>query len=279
MPVMTEHGHAGARLKLVHPASAEAPADNAPSDNRRFGELVVDVDGFEGPLDLLLALARNQKVDLTKISILALSEQYLAFVDKARSVRLELAADYLVMAAWLAYLKSRLLLPRDDGDEDEPSGEELAARLAFRLRRLQAMRDAGAALMARNLLNRDVFARGNPEGIRVDRKSDFTASLYDLLNAYAARHEVKAASTVRFANLPVWSVKRAREILDRLVGEMGEWQMLDSLMAQYLAPPRMRATVLASTFTASLEMVRQGVAEIRQAQHFEPIFIRQARSK
>ncbi|MFV2092283.1 MAG: ScpA family protein [Hyphomicrobiales bacterium] len=276
---MTELASSGPRLKLVRPANTESSTDSAPRANQRYGELVVDVDGFEGPLDLLLALARNQKVDLTKISILALSEQYLAFVDKARSVRLELAADYLVMAAWLAYLKSRLLLPRDDGDEEEPSGEELAARLAFRLRRLQAMRDAGAALMARNLLNRDVFGRGNPEGIRVDRKSEFTASLYDLLTAYAARHEVKAASTVRFANLPVWSVKQAREILDRLVGELGEWQMLDSLLAHYLAPPEMRATVLASSFTATLEMVRQGAVEIRQARHFEPLYIRQAQAK
>lgn len=271
-----EHPTPPGRLKLVH--SDVAAPQSGSEEGATADELMVDVDGFEGPLDLLLALARAQKVDLTHISILALAEQYLKFVEKARAVRLELAADYLVMAAWLAYLKSRLLLPSEDASEEEPSGEELAARLAFRLQRLQAMRDASAALMARNLLDRDVFARGNPEGIRIDRKSEFTASLYDLLNAYAQRREVQAASTVRFRNLPVWSVKRARGILEGLVGEMGEWQMLDGLMAQYLAPPEMRATVLASTFSASLEMVRQGAVEIRQARHFEPIFIRQAQT-
>ncbi|MHA1524934.1 MAG: segregation and condensation protein A [Alphaproteobacteria bacterium] len=268
--------NAPGRLTLVH-SDMQPPEES--EDHAARAELLVDVDGFEGPLDLLLALARAQKVDLTHISILALSEQYLAFVEKARAVRLELAADYLVMAAWLAYLKSRLLLPQEHDEQGEPSGEELAARLAFRLQRLQAMRDAGAALTARNLLDRDVFARGSPEGIRIDKKSEFTANLYDLLNAYALRREVRAASTVRFRNLPVWSVKQARQILERLVGDAGEWQMLDSLMAQYLAPPEMRATVLASTFTASLEMVRQGALEIRQAQHFEPLFVRQAQTK
>ena len=234
---------------------------------------IVDVDGYEGPLGLLLALARVQKVDLTGISILALAEQYLAFVAEARHLRLELAADYLVMAAWLAYLKSRLLLPESEGEE-EPTGEELAARLAFRLQRLQAMRNVGARLMARNLLGRDVFARGNPEGIRVIRTSDWQASLYDLLNAYAARRAVNAAAHVRFRRLPVWSIRQARKRLEKLVGAMDDWAPLDSFLVDLLDDPDLRASVRASAFSASLEMAREGKIEIRQAQAFDPIYMR-----
>lgn len=241
-----------------------------PDDDEAF---IVDVDGYEGPLDLLLALARVQKVDLTGISILALAEQYLQFVAEARHLRLELAADYLVMAAWLAYLKSRLLLPEDE-TEDEPSGEELAAQLAFRLQRLQAMRNVGAQLMARNLLGRDVFARGNPEGIRVIRTSDWQASLYDLLNAYAARRAVNAARHVRFRRLPVWTIRQARRRLERLVGAMADWAPLDSFIADMLDDPALRASVRASAFSASLEMARKGQVELRQAQAFDPIYMR-----
>jgi segregation and condensation protein A len=236
-------------------------------------QLIVDVDGYEGPLDLLLALARAQKVDLARISILALAEQYLAFVTEARKLRLELAADYLVMAAWLAYLKSRLLLP-DEAVEDEPTGEELAARLAFRLQRLQAMRDAGARLMARNLLGRDVFPRGAPEGIRVVRTSEWDASLYELLTAYAARRAINAARHVRFRQLPVWSIKEARDRLERLVGTMTNWAPLDSYIADMLDDPALRRSVLASSFSASLELAREGRVEIRQARHYDPIYMR-----
>ncbi|MFV2093855.1 MAG: ScpA family protein [Hyphomicrobiales bacterium] len=246
---------------------AERPS---PVDDDAF---IVDVDGYEGPLDLLLVLSRVQKIDLTGISILALAEQYLEFVAKARHLRLELAADYLVMAAWLAYLKSRLLLPQDE-DEEEPSGEELAAQLAFRLQRLQAMRNVGAQLMARNLLGRDVFGRGNPEGIRVIRTSDWQASLYDLLNAYAARRAVNAARHVRFKRVPVWSIRQARRRLERLVGAMADWAPLDSFIADMLDDPDLRSSVRASAFSASLEMARKGQVELRQAQAFDPIYMR-----
>jgi len=250
--------------------SSPADAVSRGDDDDAF---IVDVDGYEGPLDLLLALARVQKVDLSGISILALAEQYLTFVAEARHLRLELAADYLVMAAWLAYLKSRLLLPQDE-DEDEPSGEELAARLAFRLQRLHAMRNVGARLMARNLLGRDVFARGNPEGIRVIRTSEWQASLFDLLSAYGARRTHNAAARVRFRRLPVWTVRQARRRLEALVGAMDDWSSLDGFLADMLDDPDMRTSVRASVFSASLEMARQGQVELRQAQAFDPIYMR-----
>ncbi len=180
--------------------------------------LVVSLDGFAGPLDVLLALARTQKVDLAKISVLALAEQYLGFIAHARKLRLELAADYLVMAAWLAYLKSKLLLPREPSTADQPSGEELAARLAFRLKRLEAMRNAAATLMTRHRLGRDVFARGMPEGVRTIRVRQYTAVVYDLLKAYA---EQRSRTVKRVHVVPrrtVWSIKDARERLQVLIG-------------------------------------------------------------
>ncbi len=239
--------------------------------------LVVDVEGYEGPLDLLLALAKAQKVDLAKISILALAEQYLSFINDVRKVRLEIAADYLVMAAWLAFLKSRLLLPEEESEEG-PYGEELAARLAFRLQRLQAMRKVGAALMARNLLGREIFQRGQPEGITVTKSSHFEASLYDLLSAYATRCAINAAGKVRFRHLPVWSIKDARTRLERMVGNLGDWQPLDVLLAEYIADPELRPSVIASSFTATLELAREGEFEMRQAEHYEPLYIRRRQS-
>ncbi len=219
--------------------------------------LVVDVDGFEGPLDLLLHLARGQKVDLARISILSLAQQYLDFVDKARSLRLELAADYLVMAAWLAFLKSKLLIPQQKGDDGE-TGEELAAILQFRLKRLEAMRDVAARLVNRNRLGRDVFARGMPEPIVVERQSAFTASLYDLLTAYAAQRQRRAVTNVRIEKRTVWSLKEARDILLRLVGTLRDWTDLDAFLLDYLATPSERPTAIASTFAATLELVREG---------------------
>jgi segregation and condensation protein A len=235
--------------------------------------LIVDVDGFEGPLDLLLALARTQKVDITKISILALAEQYLLFIAEARKLRLELAADYLVMAAWLAYLKSKLLLPEPE-HEDGPTGEELAALLAFRLQKLEAMRDAAAKLMARNRLGRDVFERGAPEGVRIHRTSEFADNLYDLLKAYAERRQRQAITRIRFKRLPVWTIKEAREQLERLIGVSTDWGSIDQYLLEYLVEPAMRTTILASTFSAALEMAREGQVEIRQTEVFAPIFIR-----
>ncbi len=235
--------------------------------------LVVDVDGFEGPLDLLLDLARAQKVDITRISILALADQYLAYIERIRSMRLEVAADYLVMAAWLAYLKSRLLLP-EESDGEEPTGEELAAALAFRLRRLEAMRDAAAQLANRNRLGRDVFGRGLPEPIAVNRRNEYSATLYDLLTAYATRRQETAISLVSIPARKVWSLQDAREALTRLVGHVAEWTPIDVLLSPYLTGLGMRRSVTASAFGASLEMVREGRLEIRQTEHFQPLYLR-----
>lgn len=236
--------------------------------------LMVDVDGFEGPLDLLLALARSQKVDLAKISILALAEQYLSFIQEARRMRLELAADYLVMAAWLAYLKSRLLLPDIKDDEDELTGEELAAALAFRLRRLEAMRDAAARLMARPRLGQEVFARGDPEHVVTIRHSTYSANLYDLLTAYASQRQRNSVTSVQVKKRAVWSLQEAKDLLSRMLGQVSDWTPIDDFLVQYFATPDQRATVKASSFTASLEMVREGLLELRQTEHFEPLYVR-----
>ncbi len=236
--------------------------------------LVIDVDGFEGPLDLLLALARTQKVDLTRISILALAEQYLTYVEKARSLRLELAADYLVMAAWLAYLKSRLLLPQV-ADGEEPTGEELAAELAFRLRRLEAMREAAARLANRDRLGRDVFARAHPEPIEIVKRGEYTATLYDLLTAYAAtRQNVVASDAHRVRMREVWSLQDARDALTRMIGRIADWTPMDVLFSAYLGAPGLRRSVKASAFGASLELVREGKIELRQTEHFQPLYLR-----
>lgn len=244
-------------------------------DDRVTGdpELVVDVAGFEGPLDLLLHLARNQKVDLARISILALAEQYLAFVEKVRALRLELAADYLVMAAWLAFLKSKLLIPKQPGEDGE-SGEEMAAVLQFRLRRLEAMRDAAARLVNRNRLGRDVFQRGMPEMVIVEKRNQYSATLYDLLTAYAGQRQRQAISNVRIAKRGVWSLKEARTILARLIGASADWTALDSFLIEYLASPEEKRTAMASSFAATLELVREGSMEMRQDQVFAPLYLR-----
>lgn len=267
---------AGSEASKARPGATPMDAvwENAES-NRATGDpaLVIDVDGFEGPLDLLLHLARTQKVDLAKISVLALAEQYLQFVEKARALRLELAADYLVMAAWLAYLKSRLLIPQNPKG-DEPSGEEMAAQLAFRLKRLEAMREAATRLVNRNRLGRDVFARGAPEAIVTDRISSFDASLYDLLTAYAAQRQRQMVSQVTIGRRRVWSLSDARVILVRLIGELKDWTALDQYLVRYLSDPEERVTAIASSFAASLEMVREGRLEIRQDGVFQPIYMR-----
>lgn len=236
--------------------------------------LVVDIAGFEGPLDLLLHLARTQKVDLARISVLALVEQYLIFIERAQRIRLELAADYLVMAAWLAFLKSRLLIPQQAKDEG-PSGEEMATALAFRLKRLEAMRDAATRLVNRNRLGRDVFQRGAPEHIVADRNTGYDASLYDLLTAYASLRQRQAITQVTIEKRTVWSLADARLILARLVGELDDWTALDHFLIRYMTSPKERRTAIASSFAASLEMVREGRLEIRQDGAFTPIYIRQ----
>ena len=254
----------------------DAVWDDARED-RATGDpsFVIDVEGFEGPLDLLLHLARTQRVDLARISVLALAEQYLLFVEKARELRLELAADYLVMAAWLAYLKSRLLIPQGPKG-DEPSGEEMATQLAFRLKRLEAMREAATRLVNRNRLGRDVFARGAPEPMVIDKTSNFDATLYDLLTAYAAQKQRQTITQVTISRRRVWSLSDARVILFRLIGDLKDWMALDQYLLRYLSDPEERTTAIASSFAASLEMVREGRLEIRQNGAFQPLFMRRA---
>lgn len=236
-------------------------------------EMIVDVEGFEGPLDLLLTLARQQKVDLHKISILALADQYLMFIEQARKVRLELAADYLVMAAWLAYLKSRLLLPEAAPGEG-PSAEDMALALANRLRRLEAIREFAAKMMERPQLGRDVFQRGLPEPIAEIKKPEYTATLYDLLSAYAVQRQRTTLSRVRFKKRTVWSLAEARQTLERLIGSSSDWTRVDSFLIQYVVEPSLAATVFASSFASALELVREGAAEIHQKDTFSPIYMR-----
>jgi segregation and condensation protein A len=237
--------------------------------------LVVDVEGYEGPLDLLLALARQQKVDLAKISILALADQYLEFIEEARKIRLELAADYLVMAAWLAYLKSRLLLPEPPAAEG-PSAEEMATALANRLRRLEAIREASNRLMNRPQLLRDIFPRGTPEEIAEIRRPRFTATLFDLLTAYAVQRQQRVLTTVHLAKRTVWSLAEARASLERLVGltDSEDWGCLDDFLISYVGEPSQRATVFASSFAAALELVREGKMELNQKEAFAPLYFR-----
>src|SRR3954452_15621309 len=244
---------------------SDTPFETALSPDLASDEpaLIVDFEGFEGPLDLLLMLARQQKVDLAKISVLALAEQYLAFIEEARKVRLELPADYLVMAAWLAYLKSRLLLPEAAG-ELGPSAEDMATALALRLRRLEAIRNAADLLTARPQPGRDVFGRGAPRPIADLKRREWTATLYDLLTAYAQQRQKHALAHVRFAPRTVWSLAEARQALTRLVGASLGCARLDEFLISYLVEPAMRATVYASSFAAILEMVREGEVEVQQ---------------
>jgi segregation and condensation protein A len=239
--------------------------------------LMVDVEGFEGPLDLLLTLARQQKVDLAKISILALADQYLAFIEEARKMRLELAADYLVMAAWLAYLKSRLLLPEQHPAEGL-SAEEMANALALRLRRLEAIRKFAEQLMNRPQLGREVFQRGQPEPIAEIRHPQWSATLYDLLSAYASRRQIRSKSVVRVPKRTVWSLAEAREALERLIGQSMDWSPLDQYLVAYFTDPATTATVLASSFAAALEMIREGRLEAHQQGAFSPLYLRKKRN-
>ena len=244
------------------------------SDRLAAEALIVDVDGFEGPLDLLLMLSRTQKVDLRKISVLQLAEQYLTFVNKAKVLRIELAADYLVMAAWLAFLKSRLLLPPDPQDEG-PSGEELAAHLAFQLERLQAMREAAAQLMARDQMGRDFFVRGLPEGVARIRRVTYSATLLDLMQAYARIRTKDEFRPYAFDRDHVFTREQALERMRGLIGFAGEWTDLSSYLPDgWSADPARRRSATAATFAASLELAKQGQIELRQGETFAPISIR-----
>lgn len=236
--------------------------------------LIVDVEGFEGPLDLLLTLSRTQKVDLRKISVLQLARQYLVFVEKAKALRLELAADYLVMAAWLAFLKSRLLLPPDPTEEG-PSGEELAAHLAFQLERLQAMRDAAARLMGRDQLGRDFFARGQTQDVQRTRKVTYTATLLDLMQGYARIRTRDDFRPFVMDREKVFTMEQALDRMRGLIGYAGDWSDLTSYLPEgWESDPVRRRSATASTFAASLELVKEGHLEIRQAQMFAPIQLR-----
>jgi segregation and condensation protein A len=236
--------------------------------------LIVDVDGFEGPLDLLLELARTHKIDLARISILTLANQYIAFIERAQKMRLELAADYLVMAAWLAYLKSRLLIPAPPKTgEVEPL--DMAQKLAFRLQRLQAMRDAADKLMHTAQLGRDVFERGAPEALVIETQHEYGDTLIDLLKAYAERRQRKMVHQIyTVKKQTVWSIKEARETLERLIGKMDDWGTFDGWLHKYFVQPETRRSVRASSFTATLELAREGAIEIRQDSAFQPIFLR-----
>jgi len=236
--------------------------------------LVLDIDGYEGPLDLLLALARAQKVDLRRLSILALAEQYLHFVEEAKRLRIELAADYLVMAAWLAFLKSRLLLPPDPGD-DGPSGAELAAHLAFQLERLEAMRRMASRLMARDQRGRDFFVRGQTEEVSTRRTIRHHATLLDLLNAYARVKTRDDFEPLHLRRGPVYTVEQALERLRGLIGHSLEWgDLRDFLPEAWRLDPKKRRSATAATFAAALELVKEGRLELSQSDTFAPIRMR-----
>ncbi|PYE83993.1 segregation and condensation protein A [Pseudoroseicyclus aestuarii] len=257
---------------------AEPPAFGIEAEDvaqRRAEEaLIVDVDGYEGPLDLLLSLSRSQKVDLRQISVLALAEQYLSFVERAKRLRIELAADYLVMAAWLAFLKSRLLLPPDPTEEG-PSGEEMAAHLAFQLERLAAMRDAAAQLMARDRLGRERFARGAPPEVTQARTTRYTATLLDLMQAYARLRTRDDFRPYVMDRDRLMTMEQALERMRPLIGFAGQWtDILTYLPEGWHGDAVLRRTATAATFAASLELVKEGRAEIRQERVFAPISIR-----
>ena len=250
------------------------PERLSPADRLAAEALIVDVDGFEGPLDLLLTLSRTQKVDLRRVSVLQLAEQYLTFVGRAQALRIELAADYLVMAAWLAFLKSRLLLPPEPGDEG-PSAEDLAAHLAFQLERLQAMREAAARLMARDQLGRDFFARGLPEGISLNRKITYDATLLDLMRAYARIRTRDEFRPFVMDREHVFTMEQALERMRGLIGYAGEWADLISFLPEgWDVTPMARRSATAAHFAAVLEMAKRGQLAIRQGETFAPIQIR-----
>jgi segregation and condensation protein A len=240
---------------------------------RDADRLTLDLDGWEGPLDLLLTLARAQKVDLAKISILALVEQYLTFIADAKKLKLEIAADYLVMAAWLAYLKSCLLLPKDP--EVDPSPEELALRLQLRLQRLNAMREAGARLLARDRLGRDVFLRAAPEGLRVVRKAAWQVDLYDLISTYGLVRARSEPAVHIVSRRPVMTLEEALLRVERLLGTSIDWARLESFLPE-TADASFRRSALASSFVATLELARQGRIEMDQEEAFAPLYIRAA---
>ena len=251
------------------------PAEESPAWAEGGERLVVDLEGFEGPIDLLLALAREQKVDLKRISILRLADQYLDFIAQARQLRLEVAADYLVMAAWLAYLKSRLLLPEAE-QEEEPTAAEMAAALAFQLQRLQSMQEAGARLRARPRLGLEIFARGAPERFRALRTPVYQVTLFDLLKAYGEQHHRHDAGVLHITPNELFTVEEALKRLRRLVGRTPDWQSLSHFLPPNVLGGIVGRSALASTLMASLELARAGKVQLRQNTPFGPIYLRAA---
>jgi len=248
-------------------------ADRLSASHPDPDQLVLQMDGFEGPLDVLLTLARAQKVDLAQISILELVEQFLVFITAAHKLKLELAADYLVMAAWLAYLKSRLLLPKEAGDE-EPSADEMAFRLQLRLQRLEAMREAGARIMGRDRMGRDVFRRGAPEGLKLLKRGAYDVTLYELLKTYADNRQRQSITEIRIERRPIYSLEDALERMSGLIGKTFTWSQLSTFLPSDLHDKRHRKSALASMFAASLELARQGQADLRQMEIFGPVYLR-----
>ncbi len=253
----------------------DAGAGNAGADKPGVAAFVVDLDGFEGPIDVLLTLAREHKLDLTQISILALADQYLEFVMEARRANLELAADYLVMAAWLAYLKSRLLLP-DLGQEDEPTGDEMAAALAFQLRRLEVMQDSGQTLMARPRLGQDFFARGAPEAFRALYNPVLEVTLFDLLKAYGDQSRRAEGGTLHIEPFEIYTVEDALKRLESLLGSVPDWESLWQFLPDNMQEGIVARSAIASTFTASLELAREGKVKLRQSGPFGLIYLKAA---
>jgi segregation and condensation protein A len=249
--------------------------DDAPVRSANDDELVLDLDGFEGPIDILLTLARDQKVDLRKISILELADQYLAFIARARRLRLEIAADYLVMAAWLAYLKSRLLLPEPPAD-GEPSGADLAAALAFQLQRLEAMQEAGKNMMALPQFGRDFFARGAPEPVKIIDIPVWDVTLFDLLKAYGTHPGRRREGMLRIAPLNLFSMDDALKRIGDMLGHTLDWAVLRSFLPDGMETPLQRRSALAATFAATLELARDGKIELRQEGVFGQIYLRRS---
>lgn len=237
--------------------------------------LYIELENWEGPLDLLLDLARRQKVDLKSISILALVDQYIDYIERAEALKLEIAADYLVMAAWLAYLKSALLLPKEE--QEDPSPEELALKLQLRIARLGAMREAGARLMARDRLGRDVFARGAPEGLKTLRNNVWQCNWYQLVHAYG-QVKLRTEPVVHMvANRPVMTLDSAIDRVSAMLGVSLDWMELRTFLPGD-AEPRLKKSALASSFLAALELAKQGKAEIRQEEIFGPLHLRRVKA-
>jgi segregation and condensation protein A len=283
MQETSSHSEADAGAPGLPPDAAapdafeEGPPRGA-AEEESADSLIVDLDGFEGPLDVLLTLARNQKVDLTRISILALAEQYLDFINRAHRMELDLAADYLVMAAWLAYLKSRLLLPPPDVEEG-PSGAEMAARLAFQLQRLEAMRNASRNIFARQRLGLHVFQRGAPEGIRLVKTSAYQGTLYDLLKAYSDQRLKTHVTHWEPKRLPIMAIEVARKRLESMLGMMFDWGRIDAYLPTEYMSPELRRSTLASMFSAALVLAKDGEVEIRQSGAYQPLFMRRKRDE